>query len=414
MTYRSGVLTGAAGALLLAGAVAAGWWVVAGPTAGGGRPAPPPVPATVPQVFKEAQATSVTLTPEGEARLAIRTAVVERKPVPRARVYGGEVVIPPGRAVLVAAPLAGVLRLADKAPVAGLAVRQGDHVFQLLPLLDPVGRANLTVAKVDALGQLENAQEQLRGANIGLDRAKKVLAGGAGTQRAVDEAQVLVDVATKALAAAAARKKLMDAVVGQVEAGTTAAVPVEAPADGVLRAVSAQPGQTVPAGAALFEVVDLSRVWVRVPVYVGDLPDVDATAPAAVGALTTRPGDPTRPATPVAAPPAANAAAGTADLLYALDNRETKYAPGQRLGATLSLAGPADALVVPAAAVVYDVHGGGWVYERTGDRAYARRRVVVRYVANGLAVLAAGPPVGTAVVTDGAAELFGTETGFSK
>ena len=49
-----------------------------------------------------------------------------------------------------------------------------------------------------------------------------------------------------------------------------------------------------------------------------------------------------------------------------------------------------------------------------GDRAYARRRVVVRYVANGLAVLAAGPPVGTAVVTDGAAELFGTETGFSK
>src|SRR6187399_2430938 len=124
MTYRSGVLTGAAGALLLAGAAAAGWWVVAGPTAGGGKPAPPPVPATVPVVFKEGQAPSVTLTPEGEARLAIRTATVERKPVPRVRVYGGEVTIPPGRALLVSAPLAGVLRPAAKAPVAGMAVKQ--------------------------------------------------------------------------------------------------------------------------------------------------------------------------------------------------------------------------------------------------------------------------------------------------
>jgi RND family efflux transporter MFP subunit len=365
-------------------------------------------------VFKEGQAPSVVLTPEGEARLAIRTATVERKPVPRVRVYGGEVTVPPGRALVVSAPLAGVLRASDKAPVAGMAVKQGDAVFQLLPLLDPVGRANLTAAKVDAQGQLDNAQEQLRGAHIGLDRAKKVLAGGAGTQRTVDEAQVQVDVATKALAAATARKKLMDAVVGRVESGTTAPVPVEAPEDGVLRAVSAQPGQSVPAGAALFEVVDLSRVWVRVAVYVGDLADVDPKAPAAVGPLTARPGEPTRPATPVAAPPAANPAAGTTDLLYALDNREAKYAPGQRVGVTLSLAGPAEALVVPAAAVVYDVHGGGWVYEKAGDRAYARRRVVVTYVANGLAVLAAGPAVGTVVVTDGAAELFGTETGFSK
>jgi cobalt-zinc-cadmium efflux system membrane fusion protein len=414
MTYRSGVLTGAAGALLLVGAVAAGWWVVAGPTAGGAKSAPPPVPATVPQVFKEGQATSVTLTPEGEARLAIRTAAVERKPVPQVRVYGGEVTIPPGRAILVSSPLAGVLRSAGAtAPVAGQVVKQGEPILQLLPLLDPVGRANLTVAKVDAQGQLENAQEQLHGATIGLERATKVLAGGAGTQRAVDEAQVQVDVATKALAAATARKKLMDAVVGQVEAGTTAAVPVEAPADGVLRVV-AQPGQSIPAGAALFEVVDLSRVWVRVPVYVGDLADVNASAAAAVGPLNPRPGDPTRPAAPVAAPPAANPVAGTADLIYALDNREAKYAPGQRVGVTLALAGPADALVVPAAAVVLDIHGGGWVYEKTADRAYARRRVVVRYVSNGLAVLASGPAVGTVVVTDGAAELFGTETGFSK
>jgi hypothetical protein len=331
-------------------------------------------------------------------------------------VYGGEVTIPPGQAVVVSAPLAGVLKPAPGRPVpaAGLAVTRGEPVVQLLPLLDPVGRANLTAAKVEAQGQVENAQEQLRGATIALERAKKVLAGGAGTQRAVDEAQVQVDVATKTLAAANARKEVLDTVVGQAESGTTAPVPIESPETGVLRAVSALPGQTVPAGAALFEVVDLSRVWVRVPVYVGDLADIDRAAAAAIGPLTARPGDPTRPATPVAAPPSANPAAGTADLFYALDNREARYAPGERVGAALALKGPAEGLVVPWAAVVFDVHGGGWVYERTGDRAYTRRRVVVRYVVGDVAVLASGPPPGTPVVTAGAAELFGTETGFSK
>jgi hypothetical protein len=38
----------------------------------------------------------------------------------------------------------------------------------------------------------------------------------------------------------------------------------------------------------------------------------------------------------------------------------------------------------------------------------------VRYVTGTTAVLAAGPEVGARVVTAGAAELFGAETGFSK
>ncbi len=415
MTYRSGVVTGAVAALLLVAASGAAWWLSAAPPAAGAKHTPPPVPAEVPKLFREDAATGVTLTPDGEARLAVTVAPVERRPVPRVRVYGGEVTVPPGQAVFVAAPLAGILRPAGPTvPTAGMSVTAGQAVFQLLPLLDPVGRANLTASKVDAEGQVDAAREQLKGAQIGLDRAKKVLAGGAGTQRTVDEAQVLVDVATKALAAAVARQQLLDAVVGQAAAGTAAPVPLTAPADGVLRAVSALPGQTVPAGAVLFEVVDLARVWVRVPVYVGDLADIDPAAPAAVGPLTARPGGPTRPAAPVSAPPAANPAAGTSDMMYTIDNREAKYSPGQRVGATLALKGPADGLVVPAAAVVYDIHGGGWVYERTAARTYVRRRVVVRYVAGADAVLANGPAAGTSVVTAGAAELFGTETGFSK
>ncbi len=69
---------------------------------------------------------------------------------------------------------------------------------------------------------------------------------------------------------------------------------------------------------------------------------------------------------------------------------------------------------MPWSAVIHDIHGGTWVYERTGERTFVRRRVVVRFVTGPTAVLEGGPEVGTRVVTAGAAELFGTETGFSK
>jgi RND family efflux transporter MFP subunit len=411
MKYTNGVITGVVGTVLVGGA---GWWLVTKSGDVASKPAHP-APATVPKPFKEDQATAIVLTPEAEARLAIKTATVERKPMKRVRTYGGEVTIPPGHVVVVSAPLAGTLKpVPNVAPAAGLAVKKGEAVFQLLPVLDPVGRANLTASRLEADGLVLNATEQLKLANTTLDRAKNVLAGGAGRQRDVDEAQAQVDIATKTLAAAKARRDLLAKVVGDAEAGAAAAIPVESPEAGVIRTVSALPGQAVPAGAPLFEVMDVGRVWVRVPVYVGDAAEVDAAAPAAVGGLAARPGDPTRPAKPVAAPPAANPVPGTVDLIYEMDNRETGYRPGERVGVALSLTGPAESLTVPWSAVVYDIFGGAWVYERTGDRAYTRRRVVVRSVTDGTAVLDSGPPPGTTVVTAGAAELFGTDAGFSK
>ena len=280
MTYRSGVLTGIAATGLVVGAVAAGWWLLAGPAPGTAKANPHAIPADVAKPFKEAEAAGIVLTPEAEARLAVQTAEVVRRPAPRVRVYGGEVTIPQDHIVVVSSPLAGLLKpMGGKALTAGRAVTRDEPLYELLPILDPVGRANLTAAKVDAEGQVENAQKQLDVAQIALDRAKRVLTGGAGSQRMVDEAQAQVDIAAKALNAATARSDLMGRVVGNIESGTTTPVPVTAPEDGILRTVSALAGQTVPAGAVLFEVVDLSTVWVRVPVYVGDLRDLDTDAP---------------------------------------------------------------------------------------------------------------------------------------
>jgi hypothetical protein len=65
--------------------------------------------------------------------------------------------------------------------------------------------------------------------------------------------------------------------------------------------------------------------------------------------------------------------------------------------------------VVPYAAVLYDAQGNTWVYTSPEPLVFVRHRITVEYIAGDQAVLADGPPSGTAVVTVGAAELFGAE-----
>ncbi|HUR54410.1 MAG TPA: efflux RND transporter periplasmic adaptor subunit [Gemmataceae bacterium] len=415
MTYRGGVVTGVLGTLLVAAGVAAVWWAFAGKRGDAAKPAPPPLPATVTKPLKEDQINVVVLTPDAEMRLVVGLGKVESKSMPRTRTYGGEVVIPPGRAVIVSAPLAGTLKAVtsfDLTP--GRAVTKGQPVFQLYPLLTPDGRANMLVARDSADADVKNALELLNAAKVAAKIARSALGSGAGRQRDVDDADAQVNVRQKAADAATARRDQLGALVKQAESGAADALPIESPEGGVLRNVSALPGQLVPSGAALFEVVDLDSLWVRVPVYAADLESLDTKAAANIAPLSAKPGAPSVNAKPAAAPPTANPLTGTTDLYYALDNKTAKHSPGERRAVAVTLREPAESLVVPWTAVVTDIHGGTWVYEKTADRTYSRKRVSVRYVAGETAVLSDGPPVGTPVVVAGAAELFGTETGFSK
>jgi hypothetical protein len=67
--------------------------------------------------------------------------------------------------------------------------------------------------------------------------------------------------------------------------------------------------------------------------------------------------------------------------------------------------------VIPYAAVLYDVNGNTWVYTMPERLTFVRDRVDIDYIEGDLAVLLSGPPSGTAIVTAGADELYGTEFG---
>jgi RND family efflux transporter MFP subunit len=363
----------------------------------------------------------VTLTPEAEKRLDVKVVAAEKRKVPRTRFFGGQVVVPPGRAVVVSAPFAGTVAAPENAkpPAAGAAVKQGQAIFTLLPLLTSEARTTLMTTLVDAEGQVKSAEVQLDAAKVALDRARQLVADNAAPKRTLDDAQAQFDLAQKTLEAAKSRRQSLAGAIEGGQAGSVASLSVPSPDSGILRNVQAAPGQMVSAGAPLFEVINTDRVWVRVQVYAGDVNTVAADKPAMVGLLgaaggaTSGAGGP-KTAQPVAAPPSADALGSTVDLFYELDNPDGSFHPGQRVGVTLGLRDEEESLVVPWSAVVFDVNGGAWVYENVAPHAYARRRVQVRHVMGGNAVLASGPAPGTQVLTQGAAELFGYEMGFAK
>ena len=117
---------------------------------------------------------------------------------------------------------------------------------------------------------------------------------------------------------------------------------------------------------------------------------------------------------PVTGPPSADPATATSDVFYALQSPGSVVRPGERVSVLLPLSGAEQALVVPTAAVLYDMNGSAWLYEATGDTTFVRRRIEIRSQAGAKTLVTRGIAAGTKIVTNGAAELFGTEFGAGK
>ena len=356
--------------------------------------------------LKEGDLAKVTLTPQAAQRLGIELREVEYKDAGRYRSYAGEIVIPPGQVVLVSSPVAGTLAAPpDGLPAVGTHLRGGQTVFQVLPLV-PAQRD----LRVSAEAEVATAQARVEAARTRAERAERMLRDQTGSVKAVEAAREEMKVADATLQAARTRLE-------QIEKAPLAAdvsVTIIAPQDGLLRQVQAAPGQIVPAGAPLFEVARLDALWVRVPVYAGDLGSLQTGGAALARSISAQPGGASRQAEPVQAPPSADPAAATVDLYYRVDNRDRALRPGEKLSVALPLRGREKRLQAPWSAVLYDVHGGAWVYESVAPQAFVRRRVEVDFVSGSMAVLSRGPRPGTQVVTAGAAELFGTEFGAGK
>jgi hypothetical protein len=295
-------------------------------------------PATI---TKEGDLVILTLKPEAEQALRLKTIAVEKRSVPAVRVFSGEVVT----------PLA-----AEGKPVAPVLGGTLDEVLRL---------ADLQAA---ADGRILQAQVQMDAAKIAVERAQKMLSAEAGSVRGVDEAKATLQLAEAAMTTAKAQRDLLGSPVGQ--GGT-------------------------------------KRAWVRVAIYSGEASLLDDKAASSIRSLvSTSKG---QSAKPVTGPPTANALTNTIDWYYELP-ADTPLRAGERAAVEIPTTdSKQDALVIPFNAVLHDIHGGQWVYAKTGEHSYTRKRIQVARLAGADAVLSSGPAIGMQIVTDGSAELFGTE-----
>ena len=116
-------------------------------------------------------------------------------------------------------------------------------------------------------------------------------------QASLIDAKANHDVAETALHAAEARRDEIRNIAGDPNAGGgMATLTFRAPVKGILQNLHAQVGQPVPAGALLFDVAELDPIWIKVPVYVGDVDRLALDKPAGVGSLADPPGVKVRPA----------------------------------------------------------------------------------------------------------------------
>lgn len=317
----------------------------------------PAISVAAAKVTSEDGLAILTLTPQAEQRLGIATVPVVMEKVNASRTVAGELLLPLGGN-------------------RGETNSTGPSIYSLLPTMSGTELVRVAEMQTDADGKIAAAEVELSAARMNLKRAEGLVSNQAGPQRGVDDARTLLQLAEAALQTAKQRRALL--------------------------------------GAPLFDAMRGDVLWVRVPLYIGDLDSIDPLAEAQLSTFGLSTNKAFRPARPVRVPFTAATASATVDLFYELENKDHLLRPGQRVSVRVDLREESESLSIPAAALLYDVHGGEWVYENIAPQTFTRRRVEVRFISQSKAYLARGPGAGAKIVITGAPELFGTEFGSGK
>ncbi len=252
--------------------------------------------ATVTAPVKEAALTTIKLTPEAEKRLGITTAAVERKPFAdtrdrrRNRPAVRAVVASPRRSPACCRPPRDCQSPGGRVSQGPAAVPSG-----------PDSRRADRESPVIAQQAIDTATARRDAAARKTQRAEQLLKDGAGSRRQLEEAQAELAVAEAELKAALDRRAL-----AARSRRRRSRRPLDAPQEGVVQAVHVKPGQTVAASAPLIDLVQVTSVWVRVPIYAGESGKSIRRRRPSAHAWRGTPMPTASLAQPIPAPPSAN------------------------------------------------------------------------------------------------------------
>jgi RND family efflux transporter MFP subunit len=233
-----------------------------------------PAPAGQAQAAKSDEAVEISLTPEAVERAGIKIAEAKAQSSVSGVTVPGTVMSNAYRDTKVNALVGGIVRQ--------VAVELGADVRRGAPLA-----VIFSSELADAQTKYLSMRAMLEADHQKLERTQKLVALGSASRQELEEVTAVHTGHETEVAAARQRLLLLGLSserVSRLEGASqvVSEITVTAPADGLVIARSANPGQVINAGQELFVVTDLSTVWIIGDLYERDFPLVRVGLPATI------------------------------------------------------------------------------------------------------------------------------------
>jgi RND family efflux transporter MFP subunit len=349
----------------------------------------------------------IRLTEEAKTSIGIATAPVHFKSVASRISTTGWLVIKPGHEVTVRAVATGfvVPKEGETLAFLGDSVTVEQSLGTLRIFVSPQEEAQLVALKEEADILIRQSSASLEAAEARLNRVEQLSENDIVPGK---ERQLAKEAFERAKAAYEEAQHQLPFLPSEpyerpLQLGVSE---IKSPSAGRLTKLYVQPRQLVIEGDPLWTISDWSSLWLRVPVFEGDLTRIDQTEPAEVNKPGT---ESLMPATPTGIPQPTEDGRRTVDLFYEVANEDGKLRPGEAVSVELPTGKTTKQLVVPKSAILWDGMANAWVYVEEEENIFRRQRVRIGPTVGDVAVVEHGLSDGQSVVEVGAEALYGEE-----
>lgn len=363
------------------------------------------------------------LAAEAQRAIGLRVQAPERNRPRRVLVVTGWLLAKPGQQNSTRAAATGFYQPPDKAALSKIGSRQtsGQPLGSIRLSFTPQERAQLVIAKEEADILIQQSRVSMEIAATQLESLRESAASGAVAKTRIRELEEIVERARVAQREAQQKLPFLPTEPYDESLGLPPQ-PITATADGRVVDVHVKPGQLVVQGDPLWTVADWSTLWLRVPVFTGDVSEIARDVPCHVTA-----GSVEVSGTPIDPPVASEPGRKTVDLFFEVANTTGALRPGQPVEVRVERResrvqrqevaraeeqeerNAEEVLVVPRSAVLWDGFGGAWVYVATSAESFRRQRVEAGDAIEAGVVIERGLNDEDRIVTQGSAVLYAEE-----
>jgi membrane fusion protein, heavy metal efflux system len=352
---------------------------------------------------------SIRLTPEQVQASGLQTIAVRAGEVATTTNAIGRVKARAGGEAQVFSPFTGRL-IADpaKLPRIGSVVKKGAVIAEVEQILTTAEQAQIRGAAaqfastaVQLQSAIDQAQQEVAFRQTELARSQRLYEGGAISLKQLQTAEFNLNQAQTQLEGAK-RSKAQSEAAQEQQKNAPRRAPIPAPISGTVVAADLTAGQQTDVVKSLLTIVDLSSVWVEVTIHENDL---SATRSARVAEITT-PANPGRTYSGqlVTIGNLVDPVNRTVTVIFSVNNTDGSLKLEMTAEARIPTEARAQALLIPASAVLYE-EGKRLVFVEREPGVFQHRPITIGARQDDQITVTSGLQVGEKVVSVGAQSL---------